>query len=85
MFGLLYILINGCYYLGGGTNPYNGAETLYVYLNWDEEPGMAFLKGLAVVALGMIIWILLFGIYLIRTYIYSKIYKDVDEEWTEIP
>jgi hypothetical protein len=83
--GLFYIFFNLSYYLAGGRNPFtNDMPTLYPYLNWDQDIGIAFLKGLALVGLQTILWLFMFGVYLIRMFLYSK-YADIDNEWTEIP
>ncbi|GAB0089035.1 Protein rolling stone [Sergentomyia squamirostris] len=74
VFGGVYIIFSVIYFVAGGTTK-TGSTYIYSVLNWNN-PGSAMLTFLGVCALGIIIHLIVYFIYLIRTWIYRRYFEE---------
>ena len=72
LYAMLYIIFTVIYDVSGGTNSFD-APFIYDVLNWTENPGVSLAYGLGVAVVGIpIIWLLLYGLYRLRVYLFNK-------------
>uniref|UniRef100_A0A1B0CZ86 Uncharacterized protein n=1 Tax=Phlebotomus papatasi TaxID=29031 RepID=A0A1B0CZ86_PHLPP len=72
-FGLVYVIFSVIYFAAGGTTK-SGSTYIYSVLNWND-PGSAMITVVGVCALGIVIHLILYFIYLLRTWVYRRLFE----------
>ena len=78
IFSVMYLIFSIIYDAGGGTNALN-QPYIYEMLDWSEDIGTAALYSVLTILVGVpVLWLVVYALYALRTFIYGKLYGHGD-------
>ena len=78
IFSVVYLIFSIIYDAAGGTNALNQPYT-YEMLDWSEDIGTAALYSvLTILVVIPVLWLVVYALYALRTFIYRKLYGNGD-------
>ncbi|GAB6021151.1 hypothetical protein CHUAL_003782 [Chamberlinius hualienensis] len=76
IFGVVYVIFSAIYWGSGGTDPH-GRHYVYPFLDWEKPLKSSMFAIIFSVIVAAVIYLLLYGLYILRTFVHSKLSKSI--------